>query len=193
MSVAGRASCGGAFALASARRAAMASSSLRRCPTIPTPRSFRSSAVKFGRTVSSIAFSRNAASYCPRPRLRSQSPRSMVAPHLPSAHMILQAKQRVQGTFSNDRCGSNLCRTQDFYGTAALPPETGIARRSWHGRKVAIANIYSLFDHLVGAGEQRRRNCRGRAPWRSCRLMTNSNLADCSTGKSFSPLRTRPT
>ena len=41
----------------------MASSSLRRCPTIPTPRSFRSSAVRLGRTVSSISFSRNAASY----------------------------------------------------------------------------------------------------------------------------------
>src|SRR5271166_2356386 len=44
-----------------------------------TPRSFRSSAVSFGRTLPSIAFSRKAASYWPRPRLRSQSPTSMVA------------------------------------------------------------------------------------------------------------------
>src|SRR6266851_4161388 len=58
----------------------MASSSLRRCPTNPTPRSFKSSAVNLGRTVSSILFSRNEASYCSRPSLRSQPPTSMVAP-----------------------------------------------------------------------------------------------------------------
>jgi hypothetical protein len=38
----------------------MASSSIRRCPTITTP---RSSAVRLGRTFSLISFSRNAASY----------------------------------------------------------------------------------------------------------------------------------
>src|SRR5215469_8384206 len=52
--------------------AAIASSSLPRCPTMLTPKSFKSSAVRFGRTVSSISFSRNAASYLSRPRLRSQ-------------------------------------------------------------------------------------------------------------------------
>ena len=39
------------LAFASARSAAMASSSLRRCPRAPTPSSFRSSAVRLGRTV----------------------------------------------------------------------------------------------------------------------------------------------
>lgn len=58
------------LAFASPRSAAMASSSVRRCPTRPTPKSFKSSAVKHGRTLSSIALSRNAASYCSRPRLR---------------------------------------------------------------------------------------------------------------------------
>ena len=57
------ASTDGVLPLASARRAAMASSSLRRCPSAVTPSSFRSSAVRLGRTVSSISFSRNAASY----------------------------------------------------------------------------------------------------------------------------------
>ena len=60
----------------------MASSRMRRCPRALTPSSFRSSVVRFGRTVSSISFSRNAASYLSRPRLRSQSPRSMVASQL---------------------------------------------------------------------------------------------------------------
>ena len=47
-----------------------------------TPSSFRSSCVRLGRTVSSISFSRNAASYFPRPRLRSQTTMSMMAPEL---------------------------------------------------------------------------------------------------------------
>ena len=44
--------------------------------------SFWSSAVRPGRTVSSISFSRNAASYFPRPRLRSQTTTSMMRPRL---------------------------------------------------------------------------------------------------------------
>ena len=47
-----------------------------------TPSSFRSSCVRLGRTVSFISFSRNAASYFPRPRLRSQTTTSMMAPEL---------------------------------------------------------------------------------------------------------------
>jgi hypothetical protein len=78
-SVSARATGDGALVFASARRTAMASSSFRRCPTMPTPRSFKSSAVKLGRTTSSIACSRNATSYCPRPRLRSQPPTSITA------------------------------------------------------------------------------------------------------------------
>ena len=67
---------------------------MRRCPTMTTPRSFKSSAVKLGRTLSSIAFSRNDASYCSRPRLRSQTPRSMMVPQagrhdLPSGRACL--------------------------------------------------------------------------------------------------------
>src|ERR1700730_9741638 len=61
--------------------AAIALSNLRRWPTIPTPRSFRSCAVKLGRSTSSISFSRNAASYCWRPRLSSHPLRSMTLPH----------------------------------------------------------------------------------------------------------------
>ena len=53
-----------------------------RCPTAVTPSSFRFSCVRLGRTVSSISFSRNAASYFPRPRLRSQTTMSMTAPQL---------------------------------------------------------------------------------------------------------------
>src|SRR5262245_17046373 len=70
------------LASASGLKAAIASRSLRRWPTIETPRSFRSSAVRFGRTVSSISFSRKAASYRPRPRLRSQITMSITAAKL---------------------------------------------------------------------------------------------------------------
>jgi hypothetical protein len=41
-----------------------------------------SSAVRFGSTFSLIAFSQNVASYCPRPRLCSQSPTFMMAAQL---------------------------------------------------------------------------------------------------------------
>ena len=51
---------------------------LRRWPTMATPRSLRSSTVSFGSTSPSTSLSRNAASYCPRPRLRSQTPTSSV-------------------------------------------------------------------------------------------------------------------
>ncbi len=98
VSITGTASAGAAFASASARRTAMASSSVRRCPTMTTPRSFKSSAVKRGRTFSLIALSRNIASYCSRPRCRSQPPRSMIVPELNPARMIIQVKQGVQGT-----------------------------------------------------------------------------------------------
>src|SRR5215831_13157313 len=72
----------GAFSVVLERSAAMASRRMRRWPTGPTPISFRSSCVRLGMTRSSISFSRNASSYRSRPRLRSQSPTSMVAPLL---------------------------------------------------------------------------------------------------------------
>ena len=67
----------GVLPLASLGSAAMASSSFTRCPSDVTPSSFRFSCVRLGRTVSSMSFSRNAASYFPRPKLRSQTTMSM--------------------------------------------------------------------------------------------------------------------
>ena len=63
-----------------AARASIAASNTRRWPTAVTPISFRSSAVSLETTLSSIAFLRNASSYCPSPRPRSQRPTSMFAP-----------------------------------------------------------------------------------------------------------------
>ena len=83
------ASTEGVLPLASLRRAAIASSSFSRCPTAVTPSSLSVSCVRLGRTVSSISFSRNAASYFPRPRLRSQTTMSMTGPHNQGvAHII---------------------------------------------------------------------------------------------------------
>ena len=80
----------------SAQSAATASSSLSRCPTAVTPSSFRVSCVRLGRTVSSISFSRNAASYFPRPRLRSQPPISIDGALTPSdAHDRLNGVSRA--------------------------------------------------------------------------------------------------
>ena len=91
-------SAAGALPLASALRTAIASRSLRRCPSAATPSSFRSSAVRLGRTVSSISLSRNAASYFPRPRPRSQTTTSMERPQSAVAHIICRGSKGVQGS-----------------------------------------------------------------------------------------------
>ena len=64
----------------------MASSNLRRWPSEATPSSFRSSAVRFGRTVSSMSLSRKTASYsskakAPQPNsdFHEAAPQSRVA------------------------------------------------------------------------------------------------------------------
>src|SRR5215469_8995076 len=86
----------GALAPASVRKAAIASRSLRRWPMRETPRSFRSSAVRFGRTVSSISLSQKAASYRPRPRLRSQTTMSMSATQTQADRIIVLPGEGVQ-------------------------------------------------------------------------------------------------
>ena len=52
---------------------------------------------QIGRTVSSISFSRNAASYFPRPRLRSQTTMSMTAPYNRGGAIICLGSEGVQG------------------------------------------------------------------------------------------------
>ena len=91
------ASTEGVLPLASVRRAAMASSSFTAVPERATPSSFRSSCVRLGRTVSSILFSRNAASYFPRPRLRSQTTTSMTAPTISGGVHHPPAKRECPG------------------------------------------------------------------------------------------------
>ena len=54
-------------------RAAIASRSLRRCPTVVTPMSLRSSAVSLGRISASISFSRNACLVALQPQLAQPS------------------------------------------------------------------------------------------------------------------------
>jgi hypothetical protein len=119
LSIARRASRGGTFVFASARRAAMASRSFRRCPTIPTPKSFKSSAVKAGRTVSSISFSRNAAFRGQGPAANSRRPSSR--PYS-GRRMIIQAKQSVQALIL-EYPGDVRCMT-------VLPPKADVHPRS---------------------------------------------------------------
>ena len=61
---------------------------LRRCPTAATPSSFRSSAVKLGRTVLVNLVLAECRLVLSRPRLRSQPPTSMITPELRPALMI---------------------------------------------------------------------------------------------------------
>jgi hypothetical protein len=92
-----RGSTGGVLPLTSLRKVAMASSSLRRCPSEVMPSSFKSSAVRFGRTVSSTSFSRKTASYFPRPRLRNQTTMSMTAPTIGDGVHHLTGKRGCPG------------------------------------------------------------------------------------------------
>src|SRR6516165_8523383 len=85
----------------------MASSSFTRCPIEATPSSFRVSCVRPGRTVSSMSFSRNAASYFPRPRLRSQTTTSMTAPLFRVAR---HHDPCLEGMSSRARCNPGACR-----------------------------------------------------------------------------------
>ena len=59
-------------------RAAIAASSRSRSPRAETPMSLSPASVNCGNRPASILLSRKFASYCPRPRLSSQDPTSMV-------------------------------------------------------------------------------------------------------------------
>ena len=86
--------------IVAARRAAIASRSIQRWPTGPTPYSLQVLLREIWGELPSISFSRNAASYCSRPRLRSQSRRSlsMVAPLFADLAMILVSRRTIQGS-----------------------------------------------------------------------------------------------
>ena len=90
---------------------------LRRWPTAATPRSFRSSTVSFGSIAPSISLSRNAASYCPRPRLRSQSPTSIVAPAYGLNSTMVPERPRVSRKSAAGRCGGRVWPVSTPFGT----------------------------------------------------------------------------
>ena len=95
---------------------------LHRCPTAATPSSFRVSCVRLGRTVSSISFSRNAASYFPRPRLRSQTTMSMTAPTISGcAHHGLAGRACPGGRLSDQPKGTAIPHVGVFGGEGAAP------------------------------------------------------------------------
>jgi hypothetical protein len=94
------------------------------------------------------------------------------------------------GSFTTDAveatraCMSAVARKRDKYQTVSVCPLCA------HKPTYAVQQMWSLFDHLVGAGEERRRNFNvERAA--VFRLTTSSNLVGCSTGRSagLAPLR----
>src|SRR6516164_5614072 len=107
----------GAAVFASERRSAIASRNTRRSPTVETPNSFRSSAVRRGRTFSVIELLRKVASYFSRPRLRSQLATSMTSrpaqAHFKATLTTLQQRWSLFGstTYSSRlerRCSSSF-------------------------------------------------------------------------------------
>src|SRR5215472_3943756 len=87
---------------------------------------------------------------------------------------------------------------------ASRPLSPGVTQHSLpSGRCPLLGPVFHRLDRtslpgaLIRSPHRRGRAgsaaLRGRAPWPVCRLMTNSNLVGCTTGKSagFSPLRIR--
>jgi hypothetical protein len=60
--------------------------------------------------LSSIALSRNAASYCSRPRLRSQPPRSIIAPELPAGAHDHLGETACLGVKSTNQIKASISR-----------------------------------------------------------------------------------
>ena len=90
----------------SGRSAAIASSNRRRCPTKPTPRSFRSSGVRLGNTLSSISLARNAGSYCSRPSFFSHSATSIA-----DTRSIMRSTVNVPCFWRDSHSGRTLLRS----------------------------------------------------------------------------------
>ena len=76
---------------------------------------------QFGRTVSSISFSRNAASYRSRPRLRSQAPISIRGPRCHPRRGILGTQVDVYRCTWDDGSGS----IRSFATPCRAPPYLG--------------------------------------------------------------------
>src|SRR6516164_5565169 len=135
-------------ASASVRRAAMASRSLRRWPTTETPRSFRSSAVRFGRTVSSISLSRKAASYRPRPRLRSQTTMSMTATQIQGWRTSSSCPEKVSREVSV-HCAAGGRRSdiysRDLIQSVPGTPKPGVCVAAGHRRTASSSDFTPLF------------------------------------------------
>jgi len=58
------------------------------------------------------------------------------------------------------RDGVKMRKPRNEHMSAGMPSIADIARRGWHGRKMPLATIRNaanspLFDHIVGASEER--------------------------------------
>jgi hypothetical protein len=106
----------------SLRRSAIALSNARRCPTTDTPKSFKSSAVRLGRSFSVIALSRKAASYCSRPRLRSHTAKSKSTTAPSFVEHIINRERRVVYRVVADCLSRATTRSRPFGGRRRRMP-----------------------------------------------------------------------
>ena len=121
-----------------------------RCPTDVTPRSFSVSCVKLGRTVSSMSFSRNAVSYLPRPKLRSQTTMSMMAPTISGGVHHLPGKQGCPGWRSGPEGLQSTLRSNRNRSFGCKRGQFGNAPRvDQIGRRAALLNRSSRGAKLI--------------------------------------------
>jgi hypothetical protein len=126
----------------------MASMSRRRWPTKLTPRSFRSSTVRLGNTLSSISFARNAGSYCCSPRPWSHA--AMSTALLPAAVAAARAiVPRIVGAREHSaRLVAARSRAASCTDRRTDRPSGGRARRR--------AGTLTRSSRNVGCGSPRR-------------------------------------
>src|SRR6516162_262955 len=117
----------------SVRKAAIAASNFRRCPTRLTPISLRSSAVSSGSTAASISLSRKAFSYCCNPRswshaaistlasLTRSSPRSGTLAHTGAMRECLARPVAAEGDAVHDAALALVVVDRVMLGAAIVP------------------------------------------------------------------------
>src|SRR5215471_4602263 len=119
--------------LRSSRKAVIAASNFRRCPTRLTPISLRSSAVSSGSTAASISLSRKAFSYCCNPRpwshaaistlasLTRSSPRSGTLAHTGAMRECLARPVAGEGDAVHDAALALVVVDRVMLGAAIVP------------------------------------------------------------------------
>ena len=162
-SPAGAGAARGSARSGSPRRAAIADSSRRRCPTEATPSATRSSAVSSGRSAPSMSLSAKAGAYCSRPIPRSHWAMSTAMPA-----SIPRRRGQAQHNSRSFRSEGNLSRAILLakIRSPKRPVRVDLSRRMEFGRITVFSALRPLLVSARTAATQSFAARRNNAPWR---------------------------